>query len=320
MTLLSEIEEAFKHAQDTICDFFVKETGQTFIEDNWQHKEQGGGRTRIFQGNNQSDLIEKGGVNYSSIGGSSLPPAALAQLHLKGENLSFRGTGLSLVIHPQSPAIPTIHLNVRYFEAGEDVWWFGGGVDLTPYYPNFNQIVAFHQKLSDICEDAFGKGSYQEFKKRCDEYFFIKHRGEARGVGGLFFDHLNSKSYPEHTKTSIFRFVVLLAETFVPLFAPFLQNRNIPYDLKQKEFQLIRRSRYVEFNLLYDRGTLFGLQSQGRIESILMSLPPYASWKYNWKPEENSVEERVLRFYLKPQPWLSLSSEESLFASASARE
>lgn len=295
MTNSETIETEFKNIQDHICDFLVQEDTRDFRQDTWKYeKGKGGGITRIWE---DAKLIEKGGVNYSAIMGSALPQSAGTQFKIP-EDTPFLATGVSLVIHPQNPFVPTIHMNIRYFEAG-DVWWFGGGIDLTPYYPTLSEVVAFHRRLKEICDR--NSEDYDLHKKACDEYFFIKHRQEARGVGGLFFDHL-SQDREKHLA-----FVCDLGRAFPELYEPFVTaNQGRTYSGDQREFQLHRRSRYVEFNLVYDRGTLFGLESQGRVESILMSLPGIAKWKYDWRARPDTPEAHLTDFYLKPQDWLSL--------------
>jgi len=297
-----KIAEGFKKLQDSICAWLTEETGEQYIEDCWDYdKGTGGGRTRVFEG----DVIEKGGVNFSCIGGPQLPSAALNAFNLPPS--SFVATGVSIVIHPRNPYIPTIHMNVRYFEATPDdtskpgLWWFGGGTDLTPYYPKFSEVVHFHTVLKGIC-DKF-KEDYEKHKTKCDNYFFLKHRNEARGVGGIFFDHVNDRK-----KEDIFEFVKSVGYGFEDCYRKmFSANKDKAYTDEEREFQLLRRSRYVEFNLLWDRGTKFGIQSQGRTESILMSMPATAKWAYNWKPKPNSREEKCINFYLKAQDWLNIT-------------
>ncbi|RMF12021.1 MAG: oxygen-dependent coproporphyrinogen oxidase [Candidatus Dadabacteria bacterium] len=291
------VSAAFRRVQDDICDRLAAIDGQAFREDQWTYERgKGGGRTRVLE---DGGVFEKGGVNYSALAGDELPPAALAQIGRK-EGLPFFATGVSLVIHPRNPHIPTVHMNIRYFEAGEqgDIWWFGGGIDLTPYYPRFDDVVAFHRTLRDTCE-RFDETWYPRFKQHCDEYFYLPHRGETRGVGGIFFDHL------QHDFERSFDFTVALGDTFLPAYVPIvLAHRDEPYGEREREFQLIRRGRYVEFNLLFDRGTKFGIESNGRTESILMSLPTLASWRYDWHPEPGSPE-AALWDYLRPRDWLS---------------
>ncbi len=292
---VTEIQDAFKHVQNVICDFLTEEDGVKYHEDRWDyHKGTGGGITRVWEGAN---LLEKGGVNFSGIRGDSLPSAAATQFKLP-DGTPFHATGVSLVIHPFHPFIPTIHMNIRYFEAG-DMWWFGGGIDLTPYYPVLAEVIEFHTALKAICDES--GASYDAHKKACDEYFYLKHRGETRGVGGIFYDHLREN------KQQHLDYCVNLGLAFPNLYRPFIEaHRNDAYEDAHREFQLYRRSRYVEFNLVYDRGTLFGLQSEGRTESILMSMPALAKWRYNWHPEPGTPEYELTDFYLKPQDWVNM--------------
>ncbi|SVA78456.1 uncharacterized protein METZ01_LOCUS131310 [marine metagenome] len=253
---------------------------------------EGGGITRVFAG----DVIEKGGVNFSALNGKLSDKIAAK---LKGGNdREFYATGVSLVIHPKNPFVPTVHMNVRYLERGEKQW-FGGGIDLTPYYPVKSDIITFHKQLKIVC-DNHNPTYYPEFKRKCDDYFFIKHRNEARGVGGIFFDYLSN----DLEKT--FQFVLDVGNAFNSLYIPLLSSyKNEVYSEEQRAFQQIRRGRYVEFNLVYDRGTLFGLETQGRIESILMSLPPQVRWNYNHQLKAGSPEAELSKF-LVPQDWANM--------------
>jgi coproporphyrinogen III oxidase len=235
-------------------------------------------------------------VNFSAIAGASLPQSAATAFKI-AEGTAFYATGVSLVLHPGNPHVPTIHLNIRYFEAG-DTHWFGGGVDLTPFYPQEAMIIAYHRGLKHYCESR-GR-DYKANKAACDEYFLLKHRKEARGVGGLFFDHLRD------SKEEDLAFVEGLGILFPELYRPFAALKQKPFTAAQREFQLHRRSRYAEFNLVYDRGTLFGLQTGGRVESILMSLPPLCRWVYDFKPERGSAEEKLTEYFLKPRDWAAL--------------
>ncbi len=281
---------AFRAVQDHICAFLSKED-QPYREDAWNYASgSGGGLTRVWA---DGPLLEKGGVGFSSIEGTSLPPSAATQFKIPS-GTPFTATGVSLVMHPRNPHVPTVHMNIRYFEAG-DVWWFGGGMDLTPYYPVEAGVVGFHRGLRDLC-GAHGR-DYPAYKRACDDYFILKHRGEARGVGGLFFDHLQGD------RAGDFAFTEALGLAFPDLYRPFLAARGQAVTERQRDFQLYRRSRYVEFNLLWDRGTLFGLQSGGRTESILMSMPPLAKWVYGFQPEPGSPEERLTDYFLKPRDW-----------------
>ena len=285
------VSRTFRKVQDHICDFLAGEDGRPYREDPWTYAGgEGGGITRVWE---DGPLLEKGGVGFSAIEGGSLPDSAATQFKLP-PGTKFYATGVSLVMHPRNPHVPTIHMNIRYFEAAE-MWWFGGGVDLTPYYPVEAQVEGFHRGLRDLCR-SHGR-DYGAYKQACDEYFFLKHRGEARGVGGLFFDHLRSGKAEELALTES------LGLAFPSLYRPFLDNRDKPFTPAQREFQLYRRARYVEFNLLWDRGTLFGLQSGGRTESILMSMPPLAKWVYGFRAEPGSEEERLTEYFLKPRDW-----------------
>ena len=291
----TQIQDGFKEVQNDICAFLNKHNSASYREDCWEYeKGNGGGITRVWS---EGDLIEKGGVNFSAIRGTSLPQSAATQFKIP-EGTEFLATGVSLVIHPWSPFIPTIHMNIRYFEAG-DVAWFGGGIDLTPCYPEKNQVIQFHQTLKDVC-DRSGH-DYAKDKATCDEYFYLPHRDETRGVGGIFFDHLKTDRKKD------FQYALNLGSAFKDLYRPFIEaNRDREYTEAQREFLLYRRGRYVEFNLVYDRGTIFGLQSKGRIESILMSLPATAHWAYDYHPEPNSPEHTLTDFYLKPQDWVNM--------------
>ena len=285
------ITKAFKEIQNHICVGLTEISGQDFHEDNWIYKDgDGGGRTRILSG----DSIEKGGVNFSALNGILSEEMSSK---LKGGGSNFFATGVSLVIHPKNPFAPTVHMNIRYIErAGKG--WFGGGIDLTPYYPNRLNIINFHKSLKKIC-DNHDIADYSKFKEECDNYFYIKHRNEARGVGGIFFDYLCDN--PEQT----FEFIKDVGYSFNDIYLPILaEQKDKDYSDNHREFQLYRRGRYVEFNLVYDRGTLFGLETQGRIESILMSLPPLTSWTYNWSPENNTPEAELYDI-IKPHDWVN---------------
>ena len=287
--------------QDRICQGLeAEETDARFVEDNWRYESGiGGGRTRVLSG---GAVIEQGGVNFSHVTGTTLPPSATASRpELAGRG--FQAVGVSLVIHPCNPYVPTSHANVRFFlaeKAGETpVWWFGGGFDLTPYYPFEEDAVAWHRRAHAACQ-PFGEDVYPRYKKWCDDYFFLKHRNETRGIGGLFFDDLNQWGFER-----CFDFLRSVGDHYPQAYLPIIQKRkNTAFGERERNFQLYRRGRYVEFNLVYDRGTLFGLQSGGRTESILMSLPPVAHWRYNWKPEPGSAEARLYTDFLKPRDWL----------------
>ncbi len=286
--------------QDTICSQLEAIDGQRFVEDDWERAGGGGGRTRVMQ---EGGFIEKGGVNFSHVFGDQLPPSATAaRPELAGRN--FQAMGVSLVIHPRNPYIPTSHANVRFFVAekpGEDpVWWFGGGYDLTPFYGFEEDVIEWHQTAKDACE-PFGSQVYPDYKKWCDDYFYLKHRDEARGVGGLFFDDLNTPSFEQS-----FALMRSVGDSYMQAYAPIVERRKaMAYGERERDFQAYRRGRYVEFNLVWDRGTLFGLQSGGRTESILMSLPPQVRWGYDWKPEPDTVEAQFYTDFLKPRDWLA---------------
>ena len=294
------VESYLKDLQDTICTALEQEDGwETFREDTWTREEGGGGRTRVLD---RGRYVEKAGVNFSHVHGDRLPPSATAT-RPELTDRSFRAMGVSLVIHPKSPMVPTAHANIRFFvaqrEGAPDVWWFGGGFDLTPYYGFEEDAVHWHRTAEKACR-PFGEDLYARYKKACDEYFFIKHRDENRGIGGLFFDDFNERGFERS-----FAFARSVGDHFLPAYLPIFQKRKKePFGGRERDFQLYRRGRYVEFNLVYDRGTLFGLQSGGRIESILMSLPPMAKWAYNWNPKPGSPEEKLITEFLRPRDWL----------------
>ena len=285
--------------QDQICDAIVSEDGaQDFREESWAREEGGGGRSRVMA---DGAVFEKAGVGFSHVMGDTLPPSATASRpELAGR--AWQAMGVSLVIHPENPYVPTSHANVRFFVAekpGEDpVWWFGGGFDLTPFYPFDEDCLHFHQVAKDAV-DPFGAQYYPNFKAHCDRYFYLPHRQETRGVGGLFFDDFNELGF-----TQSFAMMQAVGNAFVPAYLPIVSRRKeITYGMREREFQLYRRGRYVEFNLVYDRGTLFGLQSGGRTESIFMSMPPQARWEYAYVPESGTDEARLMD-YLVPREWL----------------
>ncbi|MGO2011832.1 MAG: oxygen-dependent coproporphyrinogen oxidase [Pseudoalteromonas sp.] len=299
--LLEQVKTYLMALQDTICQGLEQADGKAkFVEDSWQRAEGGGGRTRVI---NAGNVIEQGGVNYSHVFGASMPASATAHRpELAGR--SFHACGVSLVIHPNNPHIPASHANVRFFiaekEGEEPIWWFGGGFDLTPVYPKFDDVKHWHQVAHDLCA-PFGDDVYSNYKKWCDEYFYIKHRDETRGVGGLFFDDLNEQGFEQS-----FAFMQAVGDSFLDAYLPIIERRkNDEYTQQQRDFQLYRRGRYVEFNLVWDRGTLFGLQTGGRTESILMSMPPLARWEYNYNPDLDSAEAQLYQYYLHPQDWLN---------------
>lgn len=285
--------------QDSICDALSKEDGQSFTEDSWERPGGGGGRSRVLE---EGNLIEKGGVNFSHVFGDGLPPSATAaRPELAGR--SFQAMGVSLVIHPRNPYVPTSHANVRFFiaekEGAEPVWWFGGGFDLTPYYGFEEDVIHWHQTSKLACE-PFGEDIYPKYKKWCDDYFYLKHRNEPRGVGGLFFDDLNEWGFEKS-----FSFMQSVGNHYIDAYLPIIQKRrHHEFGERERDFQLYRRGRYVEFNLVFDRGTIFGLQTGGRTESILMSLPPLVKWKYDWSPEPGSPEAELYDKFLKPKDWI----------------
>lgn len=288
--------------QDDMCSQLSAADGiGKFEEDSWVREEGGGGRSRVLA---NGGFIEKGGVNFSHIKGVSMPASATAQRpELSGR--SYEAMGVSVVIHPNNPYVPTSHANVRFFvaekEGEEPIWWFGGGYDMTPYYGYDEDCVHWHQTAKSAC-DSFGSNVYEEYKSWCDEYFYLKHRKEPRGVGGLFFDDLNAWGFDKS-----FAFMQAIGNSFCDAYIPIFEKRkNIFFGDAEKQFQLYRRGRYVEFNLVLDRGTLFGLQSGGRTESILMSLPPLVRWEYNWHPEEGTEEARLYDHFLVPKDWLNL--------------
>ena len=297
---LRAVKDYLLDLQDRICDALGAEDGSaTFREDSWEREQGGGGRSRVLE---NGAVIEKGGVNFSHVFGDQLPPSATAaRPELAGR--SFQAMGVSLVIHPKNPYAPTSHANVRFFVAEKDgeepVWWFGGGFDLTPYYGFEEDVVHWHQTARDACE-PFGSEIYPEFKAWCDDYFYLKHRDEPRGVGGLFFDDLNRFEFD--TSFALMRSV---GDAYVPAYQPILARRkDHDYGERERQFQLYRRGRYVEFNLVYDRGTIFGLQSGGRTESILMSLPPLVRWDYDYHPEPDSAEIELYQKFLIHREWV----------------
>lgn len=284
--------------QRNLCQALEQHDSEQFITDEWQHKEGGGGITRVLTGT----VLEKAGVNFSHVTGKQLPKAASA-LRPELAGCSFEAMGISSVIHPHNPFVPTAHMNVRYFEAtkpnGEKIWWFGGGYDLTPYYGFEEDCVHFHQTAKDACI-RFGDDLYPRFKKWADDYFYLKHRAEPRGIGGIFFDDFNELSLEDS-----FAFMQSVGSSFADAYCPIIGKRkDTPFEQKHKDFQLYRRGRYVEFNLVFDRGTLFGLQSGGRTESILMSLPPQVRWQYQYQPESGSKEAGLYANFLQSRDWV----------------
>ncbi len=292
----NEISEWFRELQLHICTQLEEEDGKaTFQEDTWERPGGGGGHTRVIQHGN---VFEKGGVNFSAVHGE------LSEDIVKALGVSSRGffaTGVSIVIHPYNPFVPIIHMNVRYFELNDGTYWFGGGIDLTPHYIQEDDAQFFHQQMKDVCE-CFDDAYYPKFKKWADDYFFIRHRNETRGIGGIFFDRL--KEDEQKCKLDIWRFVQAVGETFAITYRVLVsKNKEVAYDESHVKWRNLRRGRYVEFNLVYDKGTKFGLETDGRIESILMSLPETASWFYDFKPETGSLEQKTLSLLRKGIDW-----------------
>ncbi|ETS33528.1 coproporphyrinogen III oxidase [Photorhabdus temperata] len=297
---INKIKSFFLSLQNEICQQLEQTDGKgKFIEQCWQRKDGGGGRSRIMK---EGAIFEQAGANFSHVSGTMLPSSATAHRpELAGRN--YQAMGVSLVIHPLNPYIPTSHANVRFFIAEKEgeapVWWFGGGFDLTPYYGFEEDAIHWHTTAKNICQ-PYGENLYQKYKKWCDEYFYIKHRNEARGIGGLFYDDLNTPDF-EHC----FHFTQDIGKGFISAYLPIVEKRkNILWSERERQFQLYRRGRYVEFNLVWDRGTLFGLQSGGRTESILMSMPPLARWEYDYHPEPGSAEAALYTDFLPVKNWI----------------
>ena len=292
-----DIADWFRQLQLHICSELESEDGKAkFVEDNWERPGGGGGHTRVIQHGN---AFEKGGVNFSAVHGE-LSDRIIQALGLNDNQ--FFATGVSIVIHPINPFVPIIHMNVRYFELGDGTYWFGGGIDLTPHYVQIEDAKFFHQALKLTC-DRFDPDYYPEFKKWADDYFYIKHRKETRGIGGIFFDRL--KADDSHTKEDRWEFVKAVGETFAPTYRELVsRNKSKKYVDDNLKWRNLRRGRYVEFNLVYDKGTKFGLETDGRIESILMSLPENASWFYNFQPEKDSLEHQTLQLLVKQKNWV----------------
>ena len=300
--MIEQVEKYLLNLQNDICEEFGGlDTKSSFDKDVWEREDgRGSGITRVIT---NGSLFEKGGVNFSIISGDKMPKSA-TELRPELAGRKFTALGISLVLHPENPFIPTTHANVRFFiaenEEEEPLWWFGGGFDLTPYYGFEEDAIHWHKIANKACE-PFGEKVYEKYKKWCDDYFYLSHRDEQRGIGGLFFDDLNEGGFD-----SCFDFMKSIGNHFVEAYKPIvLKRQETPYTEKQKDFQLYRRGRYVEFNLVQDRGTLFGLQSGGRTESILMSLPPKVKWIYQFNISPNSEEEKLTNYYLKPRDWIS---------------
>lgn len=297
---LNAVKDYLLSLQDNICAAIEEEDGKArFGEDLWDRTEGGGGRSRVLV---DGSVFEQAGVGFSHVHGSKMPPSATAHRpELAGR--SFQAVGVSLVLHPLNPYAPTAHANVRFFiaekQGAEPVWWFGGGFDLTPYYGFESDAQHWHRTARAACE-PFGDDVYPRYKKWCDEYFFLKHRNEPRGIGGLFFDDLNEWGFER-----CFAYMQSVGSHFIKAYRPIIARRkDIVYGETERDFQLYRRGRYVEFNLVFDRGTLFGLQSGGRTESILMSLPPLVKWRYNWHPAAGTPEAKLYDVFLKPKDWI----------------
>lgn len=299
--------------QSRIIESLELVDGKTFLHDSWNRAEGGGGTSCLLEGGN---VFERAGVGFSHVLGNKLPPAATVA-HPEAAGRSWEAMGVSLVLHPRNPYVPTVHMNIRFFVAHapqqsasnktdvnteKDIWWFGGGMDLTPYYGFEEDVVHFH-RTNKTALDTFNPAYYPQFKKHCDEYFYLKHRKEPRGVGGIFFDDFNELGFERS-----FELQRAVGDSFLQAYLPILQRRkDTPYTEHERDFQAYRRGRYVEFNLVFDRGTLFGLQSNGRTESILMSMPPIVKWRYDWKPEAGSPEAKLYSDFLIDKDWLSNS-------------
>ncbi len=318
----TRVSQFMQQLQDEITQALSQLDGAAkFHEDSWQRPEGGGGRSRVLR---DGAIFEQAGVNFSEVWGSHLPPSILAQ-RPEAAGHGFYATGTSLVLHPRNPYVPTVHLNYRYFEAGP-VWWFGGGADLTPYYPFAEDAAHFHKTFKQAC-DSHHSEYYPVFKRWCDEYFYLKHRDETRGVGGIFLDYQDGQgaiyrgpdpngeaakysnqvgALEQRSWEDLFNLVQDCGRGFLPAYVPIVERRHgIEYGDRERNFQLYRRGRYVEFNLVYDRGTIFGLQTNGRTESILMSLPPLVRWEYGYQPEPNTPEAQLYETFLKPQDWIN---------------
>jgi coproporphyrinogen III oxidase len=293
------VRNYFLELQNRITEKLQEEESVSFVEDQWNRDEGGGGQSRILE---NGEIFEKAGINFSDVQGKHLPASATDK-RPNLENASFRAMGISLVFHPRNPFVPTCHMNLRHFSVFKDdeeiTWWFGGGYDLTPYYGFEEDAIHWHRTAHDACE-PFGKNIYPKFKEACDRYFYLPHRKEPRGIGGVFFDDYNEVDF-EHS----FALTQSIGDSFLTAYIPIVAKRkNTPYSDTHRNFQCYRRGRYVEFNLIYDRGTLFGLQSNGRTESILMSLPPQVNWTYNYTPDSNSEEALLYQNFLIEKDWL----------------
>lgn len=294
-----------QNLQTRIVEAIELVDGKNFLQDSWQRPEGGGGNSCMLEDGN---VFERAGIGFSHVLGTKLPPAA-SVAHPEAAGRPWEAMGVSLVFHPRNPYIPTVHMNVRFFvakaqnAAEQDIWWFGGGMDLTPYYGFEEDAEHFHRTIKTAI-DTFGSSYYPKFKKECDEYFFLKHRQEPRGIGGIFYDDFNELGFEK-----TFAFHRAVGDAFLQAYLPIVQRRkDTPYSERERDFQAYRRGRYVEFNLIYDRGTIFGLQSNGRTESILLSMPPIVKWRYDWKPEAGSPEAKLYTDFLIEKDWLSLNA------------
>ncbi len=297
----SAVLEYLQGLQNRIVQALEVVDGKTFLHDSWNRPEGGGGTSCLLEDGN---VFERAGVGFSHVLGNKLPPAATVA-HPEAAGRAWEAMGVSLVFHPRNPYVSTVHMNIRFFVAKantdteNDIWWFGGGMDLTPYYGFEEDCEHFHRTNKNAL-DAFDTSYYPKFKKQCDEYFYLKHRKEPRGIGGIFFDDFNELGFEQS-----FALQRAVGESFLQAYLPILQRRkDTPYTEKERDFQAYRRGRYVEFNLVYDRGTLFGLQSNGRTESILMSMPPIVKWRYDWKPENGSPEAKLYTDFLTDKNWV----------------
>jgi coproporphyrinogen III oxidase len=297
--------EYLQDLQNRIVEAVQMVDGKHFLHDSWQRPEGGGGTSCMLE---EGNVFERAGIGFSHVMGSKLPPSASAA-HPEAAGRAWEAMGVSLVFHPRNPYVPTVHMNVRFFVAkapngsqDADIWWFGGGMDLTPYYGFEEDAVHFHRTCRDAL-DAYSKELYPQFKKECDEYFYLKHRKEPRGIGGIFFDDFNQLGFEQS-----FAMLKSVGDAFINAYLPIVQRRkDMPYGERERDFQAYRRGRYVEFNLVYDRGTLFGLQSNGRTESILLSMPPIVKWRYDWQPTEGSAEAKLYSDFLTARDWLGQS-------------
>ncbi|MBA2483844.1 MAG: oxygen-dependent coproporphyrinogen oxidase [Nitrosomonas sp.] len=295
----TQVKEYLTNLQESIVKKLEQVDGKSFRDDKWQRAEGGGGASCVIE---EGNILERGGVNFSHVFGPGLPASATAaRPELSGR--SFEAMGISSVFHPRNPYAPTVHMNVRFFQAlkegADPVWWFGGGMDLTPYYGYEEDAIHFHQTCKDALQ-PFGDDCYPRFKKWCDKYFYLKHRQEPRGIGGIFFDDLNQPDFE-----TCFNLIKNVGDHYLKAYLPILERRiDMPFGERERDFQAYRRGRYVEFNLVWDRGTLFGLQSSGRTESILMSLPPVVKWRYDWKPQAGSAEDKLYTDFIIGKDWV----------------